>query len=193
MDEQELIRQCQTGDPVACEELLSKYEKVIYSLTFRYFGNHHDASDLGQEAMLRVYQKIKDFNGRSSFKTWLYRVVSNLCLDELRRRKHHDTSLDEAKENGYEPAAPFDSPEETAEQSEQSLLVQEVLMMLSTEHRTILVLKDIEGLDYNEIAQVIGANIGTVKSRLSRARKSFRQKMVERPRYNVLTERRAEG
>jgi RNA polymerase sigma-70 factor (ECF subfamily) len=192
MDERELIGRCQAGDQSAFEELLAGYERLIYNLTFRYFGNHHDASDVGQDAMVRIYQKIKEFNGRSSFKTWLYRVVSNLCLDELRRRKHQVASLEEYRELGYEPASASPNPEETAESMERSRLIQELLTSLSVEHRTILILKDIEGLEYNEIAQVLGCGIGTVKSRLSRAREAFRRQLADRSRYHILVEGRVQ-
>ncbi len=193
MEEQILIKKCQADDAVAFEELLGNYETMIYNLTYRFFGNHHDASDVGQEALLRVYRKIKDFNGKSSFKTWLYRVVSNLCLDEIRKRKKRkDSSLEEAKESGYEPLAGDVTPMENVLQKERFQLIQEILLLLTEEHRTILILKDIEGLDYNEISQVLNCNIGTVKSRLSRARESFRQKLATRPKYSVLIEGRVQ-
>ena len=193
LNELELIRRCQNGDRDAFEELLSGYEQLIYNLTFRYFGNHHDASDLGQEAMVRVYHKIGEFNGRAAFKTWLYRVVTNLCLDELRRRKRQTCSLEELKEKGMEPAAVFRGPEEEAEHSEQARLIQEVLLNLSLEHRTIIILKDIEGLDYNEIARILGCSVGTVKSRLSRAREAFRKQLAGRSRYSGLWEGRMQA
>lgn len=189
LDEQTLIKRCQTGDPIAFEILLGNYEKLIYNLCFRYFGNHYDASDVGQEAMVRIFKKIREFNGKSSFKTWLYRVVTNLCLDELRRRKNKSVSLDEIKEQGYEPATGFYNPEEAAEQTEQAAMIQEILLTLSAEHRTILILKDIEGLEYQEISNVLGCNMGTVKSRINRAREAFRKKMALEPRYSVLRER----
>ncbi|HOJ77202.1 MAG TPA: sigma-70 family RNA polymerase sigma factor [Bacillota bacterium] len=193
LEELELIRLSQAGNLDALEQLLSNYEKAIYNLTFRYFGNHHDASDVGQEAMIRIFQKISDFNGKSSFKTWLYRVVTNLCLDELRHRKNKSTSLDEMKEIGYEPTSGFANPEELAENAERNQMIQEILMQLSEEHRTILILKDIEGMEYLEIAQIIGCNMGTVKSRLNRAREAFRKKLINQPKYNNLIERRVQA
>ena len=193
MEEQALILKCQSGDSCAFEELLGKYEKMIYSLTYRYFGNHEDACDVGQEAMIRIYRKISEFNGNSSFKTWLYRVVVNLCLDELRRRKHQSTSLEEIGEKGYEPVSGELGPVENYENLEKATLIQEILGTLSEEHRTILILKEIEGLDYNEISSVLNCNIGTVKSRLNRARDSFRRKLSERPRYNILAEGRLQA
>lgn len=193
MEEMELIARCQAGDGLAFEELLAGYERLIYNLTFRYFGNHHDASDVSQEAMLRIYRKIGEFNGKSSFKTWLYRVVTNLCLDEIRRRKHAIASIDDIKEKGYEPSDSEPGPVESYEKVEQSALVQEVLALLTPEHRAILILKDIEGLDYQEIAVALGCSLGTVKSRLNRARESFRKKLSERPQYQDLFQGRLEA
>lgn len=194
MKEEELIRLCQTGNSEAFEILLANYEKMIYNLTYRYFGNHHDASDVGQEAMVRIYQKIKDFNGKSSFKTWLYRVVSNLCLDELRRRKiRPSSSLDEIKEKGYEPTAEYYDPAEAVESTERNRLVQEVLLELSEDHRTVLILKDIQGLEYHEIVQITNWNMGTVKSRLNRAREAFRKKLSSQQRFTILAEGRIQA
>ena len=190
MEEQTLIKLCQSGDLTAFETLLGNYEKFVYNLCYRYFGNHCDAADVGQEAMVRIFKKIKEFNGKSSFKTWLYRVVTNLCMDELRQRKNKPVSLDDMKEQGYEPVTPGLSPEETVEQQELCRLVLEILTLLSIEHRTVLILKDVEGLEYNEIAAVLGCNIGTVKSRINRAREAFRKRLVNEPRYCTLVERR---
>jgi RNA polymerase sigma-70 factor (ECF subfamily) len=190
MTERELLERCRNGDPAAFETLLGNYERLIYNLTFRYFGNHHDACDIGQEAMVRIYHKIGEFNGKSSFKTWLYRVVTNLCLDELRRRKHQSASLEEIKEKGFEPAAGSPGPEEAAETGERAELIQELLQLLSEEHRAVLILKEIEGLDYQEIAEVLGCSLGTVKSRLNRAREAFRRQLTGRARYHSLMEGR---
>jgi RNA polymerase sigma-70 factor (ECF subfamily) len=190
LEEQTLIRLCQSGDLIAFETLLGNYEKFVYNLCYHYFGNHCDAADVGQEAMVRIFKKIKEFNGKSSFKTWLYRVVANICMDELRRRKNKPVSLDDIKEQGYEPVAPTLSPEETVEQQELYQLILEIFALLSIEHRTVLILKDVEGLEYNEIAAVLGCNIGTVKSRINRAREAFRKRLVNEPRYCILVERR---
>jgi RNA polymerase sigma-70 factor (ECF subfamily) len=190
LEEQTLIRLCQSGDLAAFETLLGNYEKLVYNLCYRYFGNHCDAADIGQEALVRIFKKIKEFNGEASFKTWLYRVVTNICRDELRRRKNRPVSLEDIKEQGYEPVTSFLGPEETVEQQELYQLIMEVLAQLSVEHRTVLILKDVEGLDYHEIAVVLGCNIGTVKSRINRARETFRKRLVNEPRYCVLVERR---
>ena len=106
------------------------------------------------------------------------------------RRKNKAVSLDEIKEQGYEPVGSYHNPEAAVESMEQYKMIQEVLMMLSPEHRTILILKDVEGLEYNEIAAVLGCNLGTVKSRLNRAREAFRKRLALEPRYSILVERR---
>jgi RNA polymerase sigma-70 factor (ECF subfamily) len=193
LEEQTLIRLCQSGDLAAFETLLGNYEKLVYNLCYRYFGNHSDAADIGQEAMVRIFKKIKEFNGEASFKTWLYRVVTNICMDELRRRKNRPVSLEDIKEQGYEPVTSFLGPEEMVEQQELYQLIMEVLTQLSVEHRTVLILKDVEGLDYHEIAAVLGCNIGTVKSRINRARETFRKRLVNEPRYCILVEQRIQA
>jgi RNA polymerase sigma-70 factor (ECF subfamily) len=189
LEEQTLIKLCQSGDLAAFETLLSNYEKLVYNLCYHYFGNHGDAADVGQEALLRIFNKINDFNGKASFKTWLYRVVTNVCLDELRRRKIHPVSLEDIKEQGYEPATVGSDPEESVERQELSQLLMEILAQLSVAHRTVLFLKDVEGLEYHEIATVLGCNIGTVKSRLNRARCALRKRLFNEPRYCILVER----
>jgi RNA polymerase sigma-70 factor (ECF subfamily) len=189
LEEQILIKLCQSGDLAAFEVLLGNYEKLVYNLCYHYFGNHGDAADVGQEAMLRIFNKINEFNGKSSFKTWLYRVVTNVCLDELRRRKIKSISLEDIKAQGYEPVTVVSGPEESLEQQELYQLLIEILAQLSVTHRTILILKDVEGLDYHEIAAVLGCNIGTVKSRLNRARCALRKRLFNEPRYCILVER----
>ncbi|HYH04736.1 MAG TPA: sigma-70 family RNA polymerase sigma factor, partial [Bacillota bacterium] len=104
--------------------------------------------------------------------------------------KNRAVSLDDIKEQGYEPVTNYHNPEEAAESLEQYTMIQEVLLTLSDEHRMILVLKDVEGLEYNEIAQILGCNLGTVKSRLNRAREAFRKRLAVEPRYSILVERR---
>jgi RNA polymerase sigma-70 factor (ECF subfamily) len=189
LEEQILIKLCQSGDLAAFEVLLGNYEKLVYNLCYHYFGNHGDAADVGQEAMLRIFNKINEFNGKSSFKTWLYRVVTNVCLDELRRRKIKSISLEDIKAQGYEPVTVVSGPEESLEQQELYQLLIEILAQLSVTHRTILILKDVEGLDYHEIAAVLGCNIGTVKSRLNGARCALRKRLFNEPRYCILVER----
>ncbi len=184
MDETELIRRCQRDDLNAFDELVRLYEKKVYNLAYRMSGNHEDASDLSQEAFLRVFQSIKDFRGQSSFSTWLYRVVSNVCLDELRQRGRRPTiSLDEPVPGDKgevmqrQFADPAPAPDELAERREVREVVQAGIEELSEEYRLVIVLRDIQGLSYQEIAEALDCSLGTVKSRLNRARLALKEKL----------------
>jgi RNA polymerase sigma-70 factor (ECF subfamily) len=168
----------------AFDNLVRLFEKKVYNLAYRMSGNHEDASDLSQEAFLRVFQSLKDFRGQSSFSTWLYRVVSNVCLDELRQRGRRPTvSLDEpvAGDKGEvmqrqvpDPAPP---PDELAERTEIREVVQAGIEQLTEEYRMVIVLRDLQGLSYQEIAEALDCSLGTVKSRLNRARFALKEKL----------------
>lgn len=193
MDEQELIERSQAGDMAALEQLLGLYEGAIYNLVRRYFGNQSEAADVGQEAMIRVFRKIKEFQGRSSFKTWLYRVVTNVCLDALRKRKNEPLSLDEQDEDGrpvVRVRSAADDPQDALEREELRGILVEMIDGMAKEQRMIIVLRDMEGLSYEEIAAILGCSLGTVKSRLARAREALRRKFLANPRTAGWAERR---
>jgi len=196
MDERELIKRAQAGETEAIEELLGLYERLVYNLVHRYFGDRADAADTAQEAMIRIYQRVADFRGQSSFKTWLYRVVTNVCLDALRRRKTDCLSLDETDEDGrplWQLPSGTDDPEAAMEQSELRGLLTRLLATLAEDHRVIIVLRDIEGLPYEEIAVILGCTLGTVKSRLARAREALRRKFLACPGNTGWVERRMQA
>ncbi len=184
MDEQALIQRCQAGETAAFEELLGQYEGLIFNLARHYFGAQAEAADVAQEAMLKVFRRIGEFKGHSSFKTWLYRVVTNVCLDALRRNKSVPLSLDELGEEGrpaWQPSSAEQGPESHLEQVELRKILTGLMMTLAEDHRTVLVLRDIEGLAYEEIAGILGCSLGTVKSRLARAREALRRKFLACP------------
>ncbi len=182
ISEEILIEQVKKGDPDAFEELVARYETRIYTIAYRYIGNYDDAGDLAQEALLRVYRSIGGFRGESSFLTWLYRVVTNVCKDELRRRaKERTVSMEEMLEKGKSPPADGTvngSPEEAVLSREWQEEVQQVLNSLTEEHRTIVVMRDIQGYSYEEIAFFLECSLGTVKSRLSRARQALKDRLL---------------
>ena len=175
-----LVQRCKRGEAGAFDELVRLYEKKVYNLAFRLSGNRDDAYDLAQEAFLRVYNAVRDFRGQSSFSTWLYRVVTNVCLDQLRSRARHPvTSLDEplSTEKGELPRQITDDgldPEEEIERLELKAAVQKGIDSLKGEYRTIIVLRDIQDLPYEDIADILNLSLGTVKSRLNRARLALR-------------------
>lgn len=184
MDETVLIQKSQQGDMDAFEQLLLRYEKKVYTIAYKYMGNHEDASDLAQEALIKAYQSIGSFRGESSFGTWLGRITANKCLDELRRRKRIQvTSLDgevELEEGSVqkELAAPGDTPEEHTMRQETVQYVQSMLNSMREEYRMVLVLRELEGYSYEEIAQQLSCSLGTVKSRISRARNYLKEQIL---------------
>jgi RNA polymerase sigma-70 factor (ECF subfamily) len=179
-----LVERARAGDVAAFETLISQYERKVYNLAYRLTGNHEDASDMAQEAFIRVFQKLPEFRGDSSFSTWLFRIASNACLDEIRKRKRHRTvSLDNPYETDegemsrqYADAA--DGPEEIIDRQETQAMVQACINALDEEYRVVVVLRDIKGYAYNEIAEMLGLNLGTVKSRLNRARAAIKEKFT---------------
>ena len=181
-----LIAKIRQGDLDAFEQLISRYETKIYTIAYRYMGNYNDASDLAQEAFIRVYRSINSFRGESSFSTWLYRVVTNVCKDEMRRRSRQNTvSMDEMIEKGRAPAAENKHKpiEEMILRKELQDEVQAVLNSLSDDYRTIVIMRDIQGYSYEEISHFLKCSLGTVKSRLNRARNALKERLTERREY----------
>lgn len=186
--EEQLVKKSLQGDTQAFEELVLIHQNKVYKLAYRYMGNEEDAYDMTQEAFLKAYRSLRSFKGDSSFSTWLYRVTTNVCLDELRRRKRRiaPVSLDEplATNDGDEVEKEIADKSPTAdilyEQKEFSQYIQNLLNDMKPEHKTAIVLRDVMELSYEEIAEVLNCSIGTVKSRISRARNALRKKMDDR-------------
>ena len=188
--EHELIKQAGRGDQDAFERLLSAQEGRMYAVALRMCGNREDAQDCVQEAMIRIYRAISSFKGQSSFATWVYRITMNSCLDELRRRKTRtSTSLDAMLENGFAPSDEDDTPERHSLQAEQKRLLERAIAELPEDMRAAIVLRDIQGCSYDDIAQTLDTNVGTIKSRISRGRERLREKISGRSelfdRYGV--------
>jgi len=175
-NEAELIKNCQKGDMDSFDILVGKYSDRAFAVAFGVMGNKHDASDMTQEAFIKVFKNIKKFNFQSAFNTWLHRIVKNVCIDELRKRKRGSViSLDAAissDDGEYAMQIADDSPgvQEILEREESRKFMWEALEELKENHRLVLVLADIKGYDYSEVADMIGVPVGTVKSRISRAR-----------------------
>ena len=181
MDETILIQKSQRGDMDAFEQLLLRYEKKVYTIAYKYMGNAEDASDLAQEALIKAYQSIGTFRGESSFGTWIGRITANKCLDELRKRKKmQTTSLDEEVnlEEGSvqkEIASEADTPEQHTIRQETVQYGQQKLNQMKEEYRMVLVLRELEGHSYEDIADMLNCSLGTVKSRISRARNYLKE------------------
>ncbi len=188
-----LIKQCLNGDQAAYDFLVERYQHKIYNLTYRYTGNPTDAADLTQETFLKAYLALSGFRRESSFSTWLYHIAVNICRDEYRKKKRKkNLSLEELQEQGSNPEifiSEQGNPEESILSSDTQRLVQNCLNQLSEEHRLILILREIKGLPYEEISQCLGCSLGTIKSRLNRARKALKQKIENNPELSDILNR----
>lgn len=175
MDEQKLITMAQQGDQSAFEQLLDHYQKPVYHQALRLVGNPEDAADVTQEVFIKVWKHLPSFRGESSFSTWLYRLTDNAALDLIRREKKRrgDSSLDDEESALILPADPAPTPHQAIEQKELHQAVADGLAQLSEEHRQVLVMREINGLSYEEIGNILGLSPGTVKSRIARARISL--------------------
>ncbi len=181
MDEPALIRDAQRGDLDCFNTLVLAYQDALFNTALRILGDDELAADATQEAFISAFRAIQSYRG-GSFKAWLLRTVTNACYDELRRQKRRPTTpLEPDTEDGDEMetprwlADPAMSPEQQAEAEELEHAIQHCLESLPLEFRAVVVLADIQGLDYNEVAQAVRAPLGTIKSRLARARLRLRE------------------
>lgn len=176
-DDLVLIEQTLSGQSAAFGQLVTRYQDRLYNTLLRVVGSTEDARDLAQDAFVQAYRKLDTFRRGSGFYTWLYRIAFNLAASHQRRRRPQ-LSVDLAREaTGQEPADDDPGPQANAEQHERAVQVQKALDSLSEEHRAILVLREVDGCDYDTIAQVLGLAPGTVRSRLHRARLQLRDQL----------------
>lgn len=184
-DEASLIASAQRGNLDAFNELVLAYQDRVYNLAYRIMGDPASASDATQEAFISAFENIKGFRGKypSSFKSWLMRIVSNACYDELRRRKRQPaTSIEDFEiDEEANPAliSETEGPEEIAERGAMVRAIEAGIETLPPEQRVTLVLADVQGFSYEEVAEATDAPLGTVKSRLARARAKLRDHLRE--------------
>ncbi len=175
-DDRRLIADCLAGRRDAFGELVFRYQARLYNAAIRLVDNAEDAADVVQDAFLNAYQSLHSFKGDAEFFTWLYRIAFNTAIS-LKRKKRATVSLDAARpDGGIDPDDPSEyvKPGVALERSEDERQLQEAMNRLSHEHREVLVLKDIEGMRYEDIAEILGVPIGTIRSRLHRARLELR-------------------
>ncbi len=179
-DDRQLIEQCLAGRTEAFGHLVLRYQDRLYGALCRMLGSADDARDVAQDAFVLAFQKLDTFKGESAFYSWLFRIAMNAAISHRRKSGKRPVSVDASKEqSGAEPVDthPEIRPAHALERSERQAIVQRALDELSEEFRTVLVLKEIEGFQYEEIAAFVGCPIGTVRSRIHRARLELRQKL----------------
>ena len=182
-EEKALIERCKRGDLAAFNDLVRKYEKQVYNFAYRLTGNYDDANDVAQDAFLRVFNAIGSFRGDASFSTWLFRITTNVFLDERKRAKAHpQASLDEYLELGESSVTrqiedPSPLPEAVLEESERAQILSKAVSDLPEYQRAMVTLYHGQQKSYEEIAEIMDLPIGTVKSRLNRARLALKEKL----------------
>jgi RNA polymerase sigma-70 factor (ECF subfamily) len=181
-----LVQQCSAGDETACTRLVTDHQRMVYQLAFHLLGDQQEALDLSQEVFLRVFRTLHQFRGHSTLRTWIYRIVVNQASNRQRwwRRRHRaqQIGLDEhaATKGELAESRNFAMPDRVLQERETAGRVWQALDALPFDQRAVIVLREIDGLSYEEIATSLGVAVGTVKSRLARARETLRETL--RPR-----------
>src|SRR5262245_25295072 len=189
-DDRALVKAAQQGDMGAFEELVARHRDKIYARAFSMMRNEEEAVDLSQEAWVKGWQRLKQFQGESSFGTWMTRIIINLCLDQLRKQKRQRTESIEAMDEesgGVERQMPVITVNPTAglERAELRQRIDKAMAKLSHEHRTVLVLHEFEEMEYKEIAKAMECSIGTVMSRLFYARRKMAAILTDLKKQDV--------
>jgi len=179
------VLRLQANEDAAYDELVRTYHGSIFHVAYRMLGDSAEASDVVQEIFLKVFKNISGFKGEAALKTWIFRIAFSEILNRLRwwkrRYRFSTVSLDDDQNgngNGHHISDARPTPEQVLQSKEQEAAIQQALSKLSSDHRSIIVLRDIEGFSYNEIADVLGISIGTVKSRLARARSDLKKSLM---------------
>ena len=179
VSELDLVKRCQAGETEAFDELVTRYRTRIFGMIYNMVHNEQDAWDLAQDSFVKAWKSIKRFRGKSSFYTWMYRIVMNVTIDWLRKKqiKGAGTEFDDAVQlKEIDPASRTvpkaeELPYERMERSEVRTQIENAIAQLTPEHRAVILMKETEGMQYHEIAEALGCSIGTVMSRLFYARK----------------------
>ena len=180
-DENDLVSLSQSGSVCAFNRIVARYQAQVVNLAARMLGNRTQAEDVAQEAFISAYRSIGRFRG-GSLRAWLMRIAANGSRDELRRRqRRRDSSLEQSLENPtFQPVSGSESPDDAAIRGELDAEIQRAILSLPIDQRTVLVMVDVQGLSYAEAAEAVNASVGTVKSRLSRARSKVRDILMQR-------------
>lgn len=180
INENNLLQKARNGDVGAFEELTTEYYSKVYSICYRMLNNTEDAYEQAQETFIKAFKYIKDFKGNCAISTWLYRIATNVCLDFI--RKHKNKKVISIEQNTFEDLQLKDSlvsenpgPEKVAETNAQKQAIKEALDKMNEKNRLVIILRDFMGLSYDEISDTMKVPVGTVKSRINRARNELRE------------------
>ena len=185
MLEIDLVKRAQRGDLLAYDELVKRYQQRIYATVYHMTSNHEDANDLAQEAFIKAYSALKSFKGGSTFYTWIYRIAVNKTINFLKQRKNkfhlslNDIDFNAEHDPDLMALISDKTPTRDVALSELQKKLNEALLKLSEPHRMVVVLHDVQGQSHDEIAEIMGCNIGTVRSRLFYARQQLQGQLAE--------------
>lgn len=194
-DDRELVKACQAGNRQAFKFLMQRYQRKVYSIAYGFVRNPEDAFDVVQESFIKVHRYLANFEGNSSFYTWLYRIVTNLCIDHLRKNKRHravefdDGLRHDGKESGGEdvggrPLSNSGDPAHIMRRKEILAAIDDALTLLSDNHRAVIVMRELEGMSYEEMAASMGCSKGTIMSRLFHARRNMQKVLTQKLDYS---------
>ncbi len=171
-----LLKKARDGDPEAFEALMTAVEPLVWRVCWHYTGNREDASDCGQETMIKIWRSLEQYRGDCAFESWVYRIAASCSLDFLRKRKRDlSESLEPLREQGFDPPDESPGTEERVVTADRHERIREAIASLPEEQRDALVLTQLEGKSYEETARLLGVSEGTVKSRINRARSRLRE------------------
>lgn len=188
MGQEELLERARNGDDEAFSLLIENYEKYVYNVILRIVEEKEEAKDIAQETFIKAYMSIKTFRKDSSFRTWIYRIAVNTAMDYLRKKVRSKVNLVTAAEDELEIKS-FQTAEEVIEQKLTVEMVRREISKLPVDYKIALILRDIEGMNYEEIASILKVNLGTVKSRIWRARNLLRERIKSLPEFSGFQER----
>src|SRR5437667_5401878 len=190
LDDRDLVGRARRGDREAFTQLIVQYQVPLYNMALRMVGGREDAADISQEAFLRAWEKIRSLRD-APFKSWLFQIAANLCYDHFRRNRRYGTMPDDERSSfGLGIVTP--DPQERAEAGERNRLVRESIEALDHDMRIAIVLRDVNGMAYDEIAGVLRVPLGTVKSRIARARAQVQERLQQHPEFFPREDARAE-
>jgi RNA polymerase sigma-70 factor, ECF subfamily len=201
-DDQQLVEACNAGDRRAFQLLYQRYERKVYAVAYGFLRNQEDALDVVQEAFIKVHRYLANFEGQSSFYTWLYRIVANLCIDHLRRSgRKRDVEFDDRLRHDHDqepasahlPTSTLGDPATAVGNKEILSAVEESLGHLSDKHRAVIVMRELQGLSYADMAKAMGCSKGTIMSRLFHARRNMQKLLKDRLEYTPVEPGEGEG